>query len=226
MNQRTCSCCRTAIVIGLLFMLLGCHAPQPAIIAGTPPPFSCANFTGSRWAEFRFGIDSPDDVTAAAVRLWEIDSDQVRRVELVNEGLLVSWPIDRISGINARYSALFREKRQLTKIDVRWQPFLVPPTLAQTIDCLGFPQLYEAVYTSGGGEAPFTLRLILWYLGKGIVVVHESPHTQVQQPATHPHLIMDSFIVVAPGSPEQMVPNVYTHGDLSEIQAYGLCVLT
>ena len=213
------------IALALFFSLTACYVPESPIVEGTPPPFSCARLTESHWAEFRFGVDSPDDVSATVSRLWHIDKDQIHFQPLVKEKLLVTWPGDTNVILNARYSALFREERQLTKVDVRWDRSRLPPTLAQVIDCLGFPQYYEAVYTPGAGEAPYQLRLALWYTKKGLVVIHESFHHIDQLPAIHLKQQMNSFTVVAPGDLEQMVPNAYTIGDDPDVQAYGLCVL-
>lgn len=215
------------VALTLLFLLAGCYAPQSPIVRGTPPPFSCDNFTASYWQEFRFGEDSPENVGANITRLWEIDKDQVHipSAEL-SEDVRMYWSkqIDGEEGV--RYRAIFRLDRQLTRIEARWSRSRLPPTLAQVIDCLGSPQYYESVYTYGAGEAPRRLVLGLWYTAKGLVVYHTSFHNRVDRlPAIHPNQWMDSFIVVAPGVPEQMVPNVHTGGDNLEIDAYGLCVL-
>ena len=121
-------------VIALLLIFTGCYVGQspPAM---DPPSFSCTKFAESHWQEFEFGADSPTDVISSVVNLWDIDSDQVRVVELKSEDLRVKWG-DIQGDLGTDYSALFREERQLIKVDVRWHP---SPTLAQVIDCLGFP---------------------------------------------------------------------------------------
>ena len=228
MNQYVSSSGRRAIYVSLalLFTLAGCFNPRSPIVQGTPPPFSCARFTESHWAAFDFGVDSPDDVAAKVVRLWKVDEEEVQAppTDLFDVHLKVFWQSYDNGRLSARYMALFRKDRHLTKVDGRWDRSH-PPTLAQVIDCLGFPQYYQSVYTYARGEAHRRLTLGLWYTDKGLVVNHNSFYGQEQLPAIHPHQMMDSFVVVAPGNPEQMVPNVYTGGDDPGIHAYGLCVL-
>ena len=228
MNRYSSNWGRHAVFVSLVFLfpLAGCYRPRSPIVEGTPPPFSCARFTEPHWAEFRFGVDSPDDVGATVARLWGIGYDEVSvpPSDLFVEHLKVFWPGYNKGRMSARYTALFRKDRQLTKVDAMWDRFL-PPTLSQVFDCLGFPQYYESVYTYARGEAHRKLMLGLWYTDKGLVVRHFSFHGQSQPPAIHPNQIMDKFIVVAPGSPDQMVRNVYTAGDDPDIHAFGLCLL-
>lgn len=229
MNTYISSSGRQALVaaFALLFIFAGCFFPLSPIVEGPPPPFSCARFTESHWEEFKFGVASPDEVAATVTRLWNIDREQVSvpPTDLSKVNLNVMWT----SGVKARlgqtYRALFRRDRLLTQVEVWWGRSRLPPTLAQVIDCLGFPQYFESVYTYGAGEAPFRLTLGLWYTEKGLVVNHTSFHNRVQLPTIHPKQKMDSFFVVAPGPPEQMVRDVYTLGDQPSVHAYGLCVL-
>ena len=107
-----------------------------------PLLFHAQSSLKSHWQEFGFGTDSPTDVISSVVNLWDIDSDRVRVVELSSEDLRVKWG-DIQGELGIDYSALFREERQLIKVDVRWHP---SPTLAQVIDCLGFPEYYAAFY--------------------------------------------------------------------------------
>lgn len=229
MNMYICSSCCQAFLaaFALLFICVGCFAPQPVVIPGTPPPFSCARFTEPHWEELIFGVDSPDDVAATVARLWNIDKEQVRvpPTEMAEANLTVKWAGDVNARMGETYSALFRRDRQLTHVEVRWGVSRTPPTLAQVVDCLGFPQYYESVYTAGAGEAAFRQTLGLWYTEKGLVVNHTSFHNRVQVPAVHPNQMMDSFIAVAPGPPEQMVRDVYSLGDRPSVYTYGLCVL-
>lgn len=205
-------------VCTLLFVLAGCYVGQspPAI---DPPSFSCTRFAESRWQEFGFGTDSPTDVISSVINLWDIDSDQVRAIELSSEDLRVKWG-DIQGELGTDYSALFREERQLIKVDVWWHP---SPTLAQIIDCLGFPAYYAAFYQQEIETA--SLNLALWYVEKGFVVRHVSFHRQERPPEIRLTQRMTDLYVVAPGTSEQMVSNVYTYGDEPAVQAWGLCVL-
>ena len=219
MKRITSVSSRQALIIPFLFILTGCY--RTPVVFGTPPPFSCDRIAESRWAEFRFGVDSPDDLVSAIVRLWDIDRGKVNVFPQPGESLRARWADNINSGSGAAYSALFREERRLVKVDVRWQ--YPQPTLSQVIDCLGFPQYYEAIFQSGLHSPHLVLGL--WYTEKGLVVNHNSSDYLEPPPAIHPRLRMESFIVVAPGSPEQMVPNAYTKGYDPAIQAYGLCLL-
>lgn len=218
-NRFTSMLSRQVLFIPLLFILMGCY--RPPVVIGTPSPFSCARFAESRWAEFRFGVDSPDDLVGAIVRLWDIDRDQIHVFSQPEESLRARWADNINSGFGAAYSALFREERRLIKVDVLWQD--PQPTLTQVIDCLGFPEYYEAIFQPATEGRH--LRLGLWYTEKGLVVNHDSFDYREPPPAIHPKLRMDGFIVVTAGDPEQMAPNVYTVGYKPAIQAYGLCVL-
>lgn len=207
-----------ALVITLLLILTGCYVEQSPT-AMDSPPFSCTKFTESHWQEFGFGTDSPTDVISSVVNLWDIDSDRVRVVELSSEDLRVKWG-DIQGELGIDYSALFREERQLIKVDVRWHP---NPTLAQVIDCLGFPEYYAAFYQQEIETA--SLNLAFWYVEKGFVVRHVSFHRQERPPEIRLTQRMTDLFVVAPGTSEQMVPNVYTYGDEPAVQAWGLCVI-
>ena len=69
-----------AFIITLLLTLSACLPSDakfvgwPAVrITGTPEPVQCDDFAESYWKEFRFGIDSIEDVVATVSRLWEYD---------------------------------------------------------------------------------------------------------------------------------------------------------
>ena len=210
--------CRHTLFVAFLFILAGCYASPPEIYA-TPPPLSCAAFTESRWQEFGFGVDSPDDVVSTVVRLWDIDKDEVLLEKLSNSQFDTIW---RDGNARLGYSAYFRANRQLTKVTATWgNP---QPAFGQVLDCLGPPEYYQAFYRQEP-EAR-SLNLGLWYLEKGFVVGGNSIHYLAPPPeALMPGFRMDYFIVIAPGTPEQMVPNVYTVGDDPRVREHGLCRL-
>ena len=207
------------LVIALLAFVSGCYGPPsdtPATIPGTPPPFSCTNFFESRWREFRFGIDSPDDIAPTVGRLWDIDKDQLTPIARKDGLSQVGWSDDNQEML---YSALFR-KKQLQKLEVTFDP---PPTFAQVLGCLGPPEYYAA-YEETDIEY-FGFYLQLWYLEKGLVLQHFFFFSHVRPTADLPAQRMEYLVVVAPGTREQMVPNVYTMGFLPSVQAWGLCIL-
>ena len=207
---------RPILVVLLLFVLTGC-SDRPATVIRTPAPFSCARFSESLWAEFRIGVDSPDDVVATVTRLWEIDASEIGRIELSGpEPLELTW---RGFEGELTYYAQFRKGR-LFKFAVKLSP---PLTLAQAIGCLGNPEYFEA-HISQGIESPILI-INIWYQEKGLVVHHISFPVLLRQSAASPAQRMDSYTVVAPGTPEQMVSNVFTLGENPYVQARGLCLL-
>ena len=219
MKSATTGWSQLLLVFALLAFLSGCYglpSDTPATIPGTPPPFSCTNFLESRWREFRFGVDSPDDVALTASRQWGVDKEQLTPYEMTHGLSRFGWSDNNREIF---YTALFR-KKQLQKFEVRFDP---PPTLAQVLGCLGPPEYY-ASYEETDIEK-FGFDLSLWYLEKGIVVQHVSFYSLVSPTADLPAQRMENLFVVAPGTLEQMVPNVYTMGFLPSVQAWGLCIL-
>lgn len=208
---------RHLLPITFLFVLTGCYEIPP----GQPQPFSCDRFGEAYWEAFRLGADSPDDVVATVVRLWSMDKENIQ----IEDGhdLWIDWSDSIETGLGAQYSALFREERRLTRIAMYWNQEDPLPSIVQVLDCLGPPQYFEAFYQM---EPEATAIVVgLWYVEKGIVVEGYSAHRLALPSAIQPEFRMTSSIVVAPGSPEQMIPNVYTDGDDTKIQAYGLCRL-
>lgn len=187
----------------------------PPIPAPTSAQFSCQKFDQDLWKEFRFGVDSPDEVRTTAATLWRIAPEQIGLDPKADDFVRVSWEVN-----GDQYSALFREDRRLVKVDVYWDR--VRPTLAQITECLGFPEQYQAVYQQK--QLP-ELSIDLWYVEKGIVVGGYSYHRQDQPPEIGSNYPTRGFTVVAPADVAQMVPNVYTAGDRPGIQAYALRLL-
>ena len=211
MKTIICSRRRLALYTTLLVIITGCTLPPPPpSTQSTPSSFSCASFTESLWKEFRFGVDSPDDVVATATRLWGIERDQVQ-VRLTFSGdevFDVRWWSDAIIGTGGNYLVWFSAGRKLAKISVTWgRP---KPTLAQIIDCLGFPEHYIAFYDAGP-DATY-LSLALFYPDSGIVVRYFNPSLWVTLPIIHPAMRMERFVVVAPGDAETMVTDMYSYG--------------
>ena len=203
-----------ALVIVVAIALKGCGV----ILA---PPFPCSKFSESRWQEFQFGIDTPQDVIATVVELWELERKHIRlRTNIIGE-IQVAWTDEIGFSPGSGYSAWFREDRRLFQIIVRWDN--PEPSIAQVIDCLGAPDFYEAYYEPVA-EAR-SLELALWYVEKGLVVQNSSIHYRERTPAVSPRQRLEHLIVGAPGDLEEMVRNVYTGGDDPSWQAYTLCLL-
>ena len=209
--------CQWIFFIVLTIILSGCYPEMPATASGTPPPFSCGNFTESYWQEFRFGIDSPDDVIVTASRLWKIDADDFTVNESSRHDFL--WVVWKDRKGERLYSAGFREG-QFHRVSVSFQPGH-RPTLAQVINCLEVPE-YFAAYE---GHEDTGLDLSLSYPVKGFEIVHISTKPPPQSTTDLPLRLMNKLFVVAPGPPEQMVRDVYSYGHLSSVHAWGLCVL-
>ena len=213
-----------------LFILAGCGVQETQgvqesfTVPGTPRPLSCEIFTEFPWQEFSFGVDLPADVSSLAVNSWGIEQDQFRFTNLYRDKLSVEW-----SGSHGRrevnYSALFGVERQLERIDVTWNP---PATLAQVIDCLGDPDLYNAHYGPSHHEA--LLELALWYADEGIFVTHDSYTINLRRTPFRPAQQIDGFALVDPRSPGRALPSLlpsmgYADSDNPGIQAYMLCLL-
>ena len=215
MNAFTSVWSRNALFLMLLVMLTGCTLPP------VPRPFSCASFTESRWAVFRFGVDSPDDVVSTVARLWGIERDQVQFMLTISEEVYMArWRSSTIVGAGGAYEASFQEDQKLGKISVTWgNP---RPRLYQIIDCLGFPDHYIAFFD------PFEvtyLSLALVYADTGIVVRHNAIVGSSESARIHPHLRMERFVVVPPGTAERVVTDMYSHGYEVRDHVYSVCLL-
>lgn len=202
------------------------------IISHPPPlPFSCANFTESYWAEFTFNVDTSEDVVSTVNRLWGIDEDGFGLFEVQTfENRLgipseVSWARIAIAGPIGMYSGWIQDGT-LQKIDVQWVFPLPRPTLSQAIACLGDPEYYIAFYEQAPEAVATNLDLL--YPEKGIVVRYESPFTssaRSEPPAKfHPFMRIEQVAVVVPGTPEQMVPAVYSAGNVAGGHADNFCL--
>ncbi|MYC96516.1 MAG: hypothetical protein F4X14_16245 [Caldilineaceae bacterium SB0661_bin_32] len=186
---------------------------------GTPPPFSCGNFTEPYWQEFRFGVDSPDEVIETVIKLWNTDREQIFLDELSREEtLLVRWEDSQGERV---YSARFREG-EFHQVLVSFKSGR-RPTLAQVIDCLGFPEYFAAYEARGVEKDSFVLALS--YPEKGFEIYHVSFGALPKSTTDLPARLIDNLSVVAPGPPEQMVRDVYSYGHLPSVHAWGLCVL-
>lgn len=185
-----------------LVVLAGCTGQS------SPLPFSCANYKESHWPEFNFSVDSPAEVASTVSRLWDIEErelgvtrDRGGNIDLIyRRSSLLTPPI-------GGYMAWF-QNGVLQKIDISW---IGPrPTLSQAIDCLGTPAYYIAFH--GGGWEKVTTNLDLLYPEKGYVVRYASPFVTKPLEKFHPFMRIEGLTVVAPGTPEQMVPAVYSVG--------------
>jgi hypothetical protein len=198
-----------------VFITLGCSGAL-SLPRTVRTSYSCQEFDETLWKEFRFGLTSPETIVDVLETTWRVDKNQIRFIPQPEDTFRVEWETN-----HNQYSALFRDERQLVKVDVWWQePF---PTLSQIMDCLGPPEQYQAFYE----QVPdaLQLQLSLWYPKKGFVVDGYSFHLQRQPPEIHPEYPMRGFITVASDAPERMVMNVYTHGNKPNIQTYGLRLL-
>ena len=208
---------RLARILVWTLLLSGCTLPPPSTL-----PFFCSSFTESYWEEFSFGVDSPDSVTSTAARLWEIGEERFE-VDLTVSGDVwnVRWASIATIGPSGEYLAWFRDDETLVKISAYWgNP---RPTLTETIDCLGDPDHYFAfLYPTGEVEY---LSLALLYTDKRIIVHHNNPSWSAKASEIHPDMRMDSFIVIAHGSAEQLLTDMYSHGYVVRHRAQSECLL-
>jgi len=210
---------RHVLVVLLFPIFTGCYPSAPVTAIGTPPPFSCGNFTEPYWQEFRFGVDSPDEVIETVIRLWGINREQFMLSEAARYDVLhVRWEDSQGERV---YSARFR-KGEFHQVLVRFQ-LGRKPTLSQVIDCLRSPEYYAAYEALGVEKDSFVLALL--YPEKGFEIFHISFGALPKSTTDLPARLIDDLFVVAPGPPEQMVRDVYSYGHLPSVHAWGLCVL-
>lgn len=228
---------KNAIIIGwalpimLAFSLASC-AFQPL----TLPPV-CASFTASYWAEFNFDSDSPADLASTVSRLWGISQGSVIVfADRFGKPRAAVWSYLEPNGAMIVYRAWFRDGT-LRKIDVEWRepPSLSPeltkgvmpkPTLSQAIDCLGAPDYYLAFLEWAPEALGATLDLL--YSQQGFVVRYGPRYSHSFDlellPGILPHLHVEQLAVVAPGSPEQMVPALYRIGNVAGGNVKNACL--
>lgn len=194
-------------------------------IVPPPLPFSCANFTEHYWVEFNFGIDSTDDVTSTVSRLWDTKEERLWPFWDKDDPHGISWLSFKLPGPTGVYTAWFREGI-LQKIDFERSFPLSRPSLSQVVDCLGAPDYY-IVYYAVAPEA-VNVNLDLLYADSGFVVRYNSPFTSffIQEPPTkfHPYMRIREMAVVAPGTPEQIVPAVYSIGNVGGGHVHNACL--
>lgn len=217
---------RHALLI-LLVILSGCTLPPPPPLPQSPratrPSFSCTSLTESYWRDFKFGVDSPDDVVATAASLWEIEREQVQFMLTISDEISsMWWRSDAIVGSGGVHEAWFQDDQKLAKINVEWgRP---KPTLAQVIDCLGTPDHYIAFYDQGRPEYVY-LSLALLYTDSGIVVRYFNPVFLFTPPTIYAGMQMDRFVVIAPGTAEQMVSVMYSYGVEIPVHVRSVCLM-
>lgn len=210
---------RSVLILIWVGLFSGCTMPPP-------PPVShssvCASFTESHWEEFTYGVDTPDDVITTAVHLWEIEREHVQfMLKTSGEIHRTRWRSSTVIGIGGVYEASFRDGL-LRKINVRWGS-LSRPSLSQIIDCLGSPDHYIAFYHMSI-EAPL-LSLALLYTDSGTVVHHLAPSMSAELSRIHPDMRMSRFVVVPPGTAEQMITDMYSYGSVDPDHVHSVCLI-
>ena len=209
----------------LVIRLLALVAVAATILKGCgvifPRPFPCDRFSESRWQEYHFGVDTLHDVIATTMKVWDIERKRIHSTFYAGGDLRVAWSDDARFFSGSGHSAWFREDRILYRIWIAWDN--PKPTLSQVINCLGFPDFYEAYFEQGPHARGLVLNL--WYGEKGLIVSRFSIHYRESTPAISPRHRMESFTVVAPGSLEEMARNASGGSDDPSWQAYILCLL-
>lgn len=210
-----------ALALSLLLLLAGCPGESTNIppVVRNPKRLSCDIFTLSRWKEFRFGIDSPEDVAAKAISLWGIEQTQVYFSSSWRSDLTVAWKYS-ISGREVYYEALFGEEQQLQEIDVSWQhPFA---SLSQVLDCLGPPDLYSARFEFDH-EPQLDFRF--WFVAEGFAFRHFSYPRAAKYRTVRPGQRIDHFSVFAPPTFNLAFPDLYAAGSDPAWPAIRLCLM-
>ena len=189
---------RYFFTFALLVLLTSCIEPDSSSVPRTLP---CPSIADSPWAKFRFGVDSPSEVASTAVDLWGIERDQIGELSsAVDPGPILWWRTEVLGGTEDNYYASFHKGQHLKKIKVEWT--WPDPTFAQIIDCLGSPDQYIAFYDLTPEVT--TLNLALFYSDIGVVVRHNGAIWGDELPKIHPNLRMARFVLVTPGTAEQI----------------------
>ena len=212
---------RHFLFLSLCFFLVGCYVPPSSepltTITGTPEHFDCEKFSETRWKEFRFGVDSPEDFVATAARLWSIDKEEFLEEHASRGGMLSIMWADAVYEVV--YSAHFRNKK-LLKLDAHLS---APATLGQALNCFGAPEYYAA-FEDATPELS-SLNVQLWYPNKGLVIEHVSFFSQVRPLVNKLTLRMERYSVAAPGNPDQMILQHFLYGDIPAVFNWVKCTI-
>ena len=218
---------RTALVVTSVAILTGCSlmpgAPQMAVTTtGTPEPFPCSHFAEAHWKEFRFGVDTQDDVIAAVDRIWEIGPEEFQSHEPNQFHRFPRFSWDVAEG-GVRYLAEYYEEGPLKEIDFETGSF---PTLRQVIDCFGAPEFYSAYWVQEAetGELNFAL----WYVDLGLVFSHVSygkHHRQRPLPPPFPHGLNMHFATMLPLEDVAKMVTTHYEFDAPNKKYYVLCII-
>ena len=242
---------RAVLIVTLLVILTGCSVmpsvPQrPVTITGTPEPYPCTHFADAHWKEFRFGLDTQDEVIAAVGRIWELGPEEIRSHQPAQFHPLprLSWEV-KADGV--RYFAIFYENGTLKEIDYLTAPYWqeennrvgLPltfaefrshtgsyPTLRQVIDCFGAPEFYSAYWVQEAetGELNFAL----WYVDLGLIFSHVSysaHHRQRPLPPPFPHGLSMHFATMLPGGDVAKMVTAHYEFDAPNKKYYVLCII-
>ena len=207
-----------ALFLFLILTWSGAYVPPPL-------PFSCANFTESYWPEFNFNVDSTDDVASTVYALWGLEKERLWPFWDEDNPYGITWISFKLTGPIGVYTAWFRDGI-LQKIDFERSIPLPRPSLSQVVNCLGAPEYYIVYYTLAPEANNINLDLL--YPEKGIIVRYVSPFTSLLIPELpekfHPYMRMRDMSVVAPGTPEQMLPVAYSIGIVGGGFAHNACL--
>ena len=211
---------RYMLFVALLVLLVGCVEPEPG--TAVPRTLPCPSPTDTPWAEFTFGVDSPSDVVSAVVNLWGIEKDQIGEFSsAVDPGPILRWRTAVPGGEDDVFYASFHRGQHLKKLTVEWTwPY---PTLAQIINWLGFPDQYIAF--NAVSPEHILINLALFYTDIGVVVRDSGTIWSAGQPKIHTDMLIKKFVLVAPGTAEQMATEMYRYGMEPRHLIYSVCLL-
>ena len=209
---------RNMLFVGLLVLLAGCI--EPAESTAVPRTLPCPSPTDTPWAEFAFGVDSASDIVFAVAETWSIDEDRIGETSSF-EGPILRWRTAVPGGEDDVFYASFNRENQLKKIEVKWT--WPNPTLAQIIDCLGFPDHYIA-FEEVGPDHIF-INLALFYTDDGIVIRDRGTIWTVGPRRIHTSMKIEEFVLVAPSTAEQMGTEMYRYGQEPKHLIYSVCLL-
>ena len=211
---------RNMLFVAFLVLLAGCVEPEPG--TAVPRTLPCPSLTNTPWAEFTFGVDSPSDVVSTVVNLWGIEKDQiVEHSSAVDPGPILRWVTDVPGGLEDIFYVSFHRGQKLKKINIEWT--WPNPTFAQIIDCLGFPDQYIAFYDIAGEMN--LVNLALFYTDIGVVVRDRGVSWGSRPPANHSNVRIHEFVLVTPGTAEQMATDMYRYGKEPRHLIYSVCLL-
>ena len=210
---------RPMLFITLIVLLAGCVAPAPGTAA--PRTLPCPSLADSPWGDFTLGVDNSSVVVSAVVNGWGIEKDQIEDTSSAPDPRpILRWRTAVPGGEDDLFHASFDKEKRLKKLSVAWTwPY---PTLAQIIDCLGYPDHYIAFKKY---SEKVLLKVVFFYTDIGVVARDEGFGWGDGQLEIERDMLIKGFVLVAPGTAEQMATDIYRYRSGPDHLSDSVCLL-